>query len=366
MREPRSARKRLIARGVLFIALAPLPGLEPATRFVESAVEQGQYTGAVTLIARRGHIVQLAAHGYRDIARNSPMQTDAIFQIYSMTKPITSVAVLQLMEAGQLTLEDPVSQFLPEFAHLPRITIRHLLAHTAGFAAGEKLSGAAVQRLNAARLDESSSLAAYASGLAALPLANDPGTFFSYDGVNTEVLARVIEVVGGMPFDEFINKRVLAPLRMLDTGFSVPPDKRARIVEMTSTDKTGRLVAASGGPRPLGAMLKRYPSGAGGLYSTAGDYARFCQMLLNEGELDGARILSRKSVELLMATHPSNRPAGQFGWSGAAATWFAIAPHEQLIAILMMQHLPRGLPHDPPRLGPPFIDLVYPALADPR
>jgi CubicO group peptidase (beta-lactamase class C family) len=105
-------------------------------------------------------------------------------------------------------------------------------------------------------------------------------------------------------------------------------------------------------------MRKRYPSGAGGLYSTAGDYARFCQMLLNAGELDGARILGRKTVELLMANHPTLSPPGQFGWSGAAATWFTIDPQEELIAILMMQHLPRGLPRDPPRLGRPFIDLV--------
>jgi len=179
---------------------------------------------------------------------------------------------------------------------------------------------------------------------------------------------------------------------MLDTGFSVPPDQRARIVEMTSTDESGHLVTATAGASPPGAMLRRYPSGAGGLYSTAGDYARFCQMLLNAGELDGVRILGRKTVELMMANHltqlsppvnefndgegfglggyvvldPARRgqlgSAGQFGWSGAAATWFTIDPQEQLIAILMMQHLPRGLPHDPPRLGKPFNNLVYQAL----
>jgi CubicO group peptidase (beta-lactamase class C family) len=370
--------------------------LEPATRLVQSAVDQKQYAGAVILVSSHGRIVLLQGVGYR---------TDAIFQIYSMTKPITSVAALLLMEEGRLSLDDPVSRFLPEFARMQvqegsarsrpaarPITIKHLLTHTAGFAAGEKLSGPAVDRLIQARLDEVTTLAAYAAGLAALPLANDPGVRFSYDGVNTEVLSRVIEVVGGMPFDRFVRERVLVPLRMVDTGFSVPPDQRARIVEMTSTDESGRLVAASGGPIPRGEMRKRYPSGAGGLYSTAGDYARFCQMLLNAGELDGIRILGRKTVELMMSNHltqlspPMNEfndgegfglggyvvldPArrgqpgsvGQFGWSGAAATWFTIDPKEQLIAILMMQHLPRGLPHDPPRLGKPFNDLVYQAL----
>lgn len=383
--------------------------LELVTDYVQRAMDQGQYAGAVTLVARRGHIVQWQALGHRDLARADSMRIDAIFQIYSMTKPITSVAALLLMEDGRLALDGPVSRFLPEFARMQvlegdkeesarlrpavrPITIRHLLTHTAGFAVGEQLSGPAVDRLNEARLYESPSLAAYATGLAALPLANDPGQRFSYDGVNTEVLSRVIEVAAGVPFDRFVGERVLAPLRMLDTGFSVPPAKRARIVEMTSTDETGHLVAATAGPTTLGEMLKRYPSGAGGLYSTAGDYARFCQMLLNAGELDGVRILRRKTVALMMTNHlthlsppvnefndgegfglggyvvldPERRgqlgSAGQFGWSGAAATWFTIDPHERLLAILLMQHLPRGLPSDPPRLGKPFNDLVYRAL----
>jgi CubicO group peptidase (beta-lactamase class C family) len=387
----------------------PPPRLERVSSFVQSAVDQGQYAGAVIYISQRGRIVQSLGLGYRDVARTEPMRVDAIFQIYSMTKPITSVAALLLIEEGRLTLDDPVSRFLPEFARMQvleseqdgparlrsaarPITIKHLLTHTAGFAAGEKLSGPAVDRLNEARLYELPSLAAYATGLAALPLANDPGARFSYDGVNTEVLSRVVEVVAGIPFDRFVLERVLGPLRMVDTDFSVSPEKHARIVEMTSSDETGRLVTATGGPNPLGAMLKRYPSGAGGLYSTAGDYARFCQMLLNAGELDGVRILHRKTVELMMTNHltqlsppvnefnegegfglggyvvldPARRgqlgSVGQFGWSGAAATWFTIDPQQQLIAILMMQHLPRGLPHDPPRLGKPFNDLVYQAL----
>jgi CubicO group peptidase (beta-lactamase class C family) len=378
---------------------------------MQTAIDQGQYAGAVTLVARRGRIVQWQALGHRDVARSSPMRQDAIFQIYSMTKPITSVATLLLMEEGRLTLETPVSRFVPQFASMQvlegansdsarlraaarPITVKHLLTHTAGFAAGEKLSGPAVDRMNETPLHESSSLEAYAVSVAALPLANDPGARFSYDGVTTEVLSRVIEVAAGMPFDEFLRTRILEPLRMLDTGFTVPPTERTRIVEMSSTDDAGRLVTAGAALNPSGEMLKRYPSGAGGLYSTAGDYARFCQMLLNGGELDGVRILGRKTVELLLANHlthlsppvnefsdaegfglggyvvldPARRgqlgSVGQFGWTGAAATWFTIDPQEQLIAILMMQHLPRRLPRDPPRLGRPFNNLVYQALTN--
>lgn len=394
----------LVAQAPLPVVTAQSQGfsadrLERVTRYLQSAIDQRQYAGAVTLIARRGQIVQWQGLGYR---------RDAIFQVYSMTKPITSVAALLLLEEGRLQLEDPVSRFLPGFAHMqvlesgkdsPRpaarpITIRHLLTHTAGFAAGEKLSGAAVDRLNEARLYESASLEAYADGMAKLPLANDPGARFSYDGVSTEVLSRVIEVAARMPFDEFVTQRIIGPLRMIDTGFSVPEVKRDRIVAMTATDDTGRLVRATGGPDVLGNMLKRYPSGAGGLYSTAADYARFCQMLLNGGELDGTVILGRKTVELMMSNHlthlsppvnefsdaegfglggyvvldPARRglpgSVGQFGWSGAAATWFTIDPKEGLVAILMMQHLPRGKPSDPPRLNRPFNNLVYQALVD--
>ena len=385
--------------------------LERVTRYAQRVVDERQYAGAVVLIARRGSIVQWQAIGYRDAARSSPMRPDAIFQIYSMTKPITSVAALLLMEEGRLTLEDPVSRFIPEFARMQvlesenadssqlrpaarPVSIRHLLTHTAGFAAGAQLRGPAVDRMRDALLDESPSLAAYATSVAALPLANDPGMRFSYDGVSIEVLSRVIEVAAGTPFDEFLRKRLLEPLRMFDTGFTVPQGQRMRIVEMTSTDDAGRLIRAGAAANPSGEMRKQFPSGAGGLYSTAGDYARFCQLLLNRGELDGARILSRKIVELMMSnqlTHlsppvnefsdaegfglggyvvldPARRgqlgSVGQFGWSGAAATWFTVDPKEQLIAILMMQHLPRGLLRDPPRLGKPFNDLVYQALVE--
>jgi CubicO group peptidase (beta-lactamase class C family) len=383
--------------------------LERVTDYVQSAIDQGQYAGAVTLIAQRGQIVQLQALGHRDVARKDPMQPDSIFQIYSMTKPIVSAAALLLLDERKLSLDDPVSSFIPQFANMQvlegdnastarlrpavrPITVRHLLTHTAGFAAGEKLKGPAVDRMLAADLDESPSIEATALAVSALPLANDPGTRFSYDGVSTRVLSRVIEVAARMPFDEFLRTRLIGPLRMVDTSFTVPHDQRHRIVEMTSTDAEGRVITAGVELNPAGTMIGRYPSAAGGLYSTAGDYARFCQMLLNGGELDGVRILSRKTVESMMSNHlthlsppvnefsdaegfglggyvvldPARRgllgSVGQFGWSGAAATWFTIDPQQQLIAILMMQHLPRRLPRDPPRLNRQFNNLVYEVL----
>ena len=377
--------------------------------FMQSMTESGLYPGAVTLIARNGKFVEWRAYGYRDLATKSPMARDSIFRIYSMTKTIASVAVLMLMEEGRLTLEDPVAKFMPTFADMkvfvggtadaPQtrsaarpITIRDLLTHTAGFATGGK-NTEAVKRFNRFDLHRSPDLKAYAGYVAQQPLADDPGERFNYDGVSLEVLSRLVEVVSTMPFDAFLQQRILAPLAMIDTGFSVPVEKRARIADMLSTTADGRLAIAS--PRHArypGEMLNPYPSGAGGLYSTAADYLRFCQMLLNGGSLDGVSILGRKTVDLMMMNHlthldpPVNsfgkaegfglggyvvldvarrgRPgsAGQFGWSGAGSTYYTIDRQERLIALLLMQHLPQDLPKDPPKISVKFYNFVYQSL----
>lgn len=370
----------------------------------------GQYLGAVTLIVRHGMVVDFRAFGHRDLARTEPMQPDSIFRIYSMTKTVTSVAVLMLMEEGKFVLDDPVAKYLPEFATMqvfvggtadaPQlrpavrpITIRNLLTHAAGFAVGGDDAAEAVKLLERANLHQSADLSAYGERLSRLPLAVDPGTRFNYDGVQIVVLSRLVEVLANMPFDRFLQQRIFTPLGMNDTGFSVPAGKRGRMVEMTSTDSDGHLVAAReyDGKRP-GEMLNPYYSGAGGLYSTAGDYARFSQMLLNGGRLEGKTLLGRKTVELMMANHLThlNPPVeefragegfglggyvvldvarrgrlgsvGQFGWFGAATTYYSIDPQEQLVAILMMQHLPQGLPRDPPKIAPQFYNLVYQSL----
>ncbi len=403
-------------------AAPPLPPSAPAAQgmdaarlarvdaYLQAITARGDYLGGVTLVARNGKIVAWNAYGHRDLARRDRMAPDSIFRIYSMTKAVTAVAVLTLMEEGKLTLDDPVGKYLPEFAAMRvvtggsadapttapaagPVTIRQLLTHTPGFAVYGKEGDPARTLLERARLHTSPDLEQYAARLAKLPLAHQPGAEFHYDGVPTQLAARVVEVVTGMPFDRFLQQRIFAPLRMADTGFSVPAAKRGRIAEMTTTDAGGKLAPpAPGLVAPSGERLKPYFSGAGGLYSTAGDYARFAQMLLGGGALDGAQVLGRKSVELMMQNHLTHlnppvhefssaegfglggsvvldvarrgRPGsvGQFGWAGAAATYYTIDPKEKLVAILMLQHLPQNLPSDPPKPSVKFYNLVYQAI----
>ncbi|WP_149194164.1 serine hydrolase domain-containing protein [Luteimonas suaedae] len=378
--------------------------------FMDEVTGAGGYLGGVTLVVRDGRIVDWRAYGHRDLARSEPMPRDAIFRIYSMTKTVTSVAVLMLVEEGRIALDDPVARYLPELdermvfaggsADAPRlrparaaVTIRGLLTHTAGFPAGLEGDGEAVKLLERADPHGASDLRGFVARLARVPLAADPGTRFGYDGASTEVLARLVEVVSGQAFDAFLQQRLLAPLRMPDTGFRVPESQRGRVADLTVMGDDGVLTRDKGpsAERP-GAPLNAYPSGAGGLYSTAGDYARFCQMLLYGGELEGVRVLGRKTVELMLQNHLTmldppvtqfsdaegfglggyvvldvarrGRPGsvGQFGWAGAASTSFTLDPRERLIAILMLQHLPREIDGDLPRIGGRFQTLVYQSL----
>lgn len=385
--------------------------LARAADFIAALTARGSYAGAVSLVARDGRIVDWRAHGHQDIARTTPMAPDSIFRIYSMTKPVTSVAVLLLMEEGKLALDEAVATFLPEFANLkiyaggsagapvlraPRqaLTIRMLLTHTAGFATHGAADNVPRRLLERARLDASPDLAHYSRRVAQLPLADEPGQAFHYDGVQTHVLARLVEVVSGQPFAAFLQARIFDPLGMVDTGFVVPAASRSRIAQMTTTGADGTLVPALT-TKVAGEMPQRYPSGAGGLYSTAVDYLRFCQMLLDGGQLSGVRVLGRKTVELMMSNHLAQfldppvtsfskaegfglggyvvldaarrgrlGSVGTFGWSGAGSTYFAIDPRERLVTILMLQHLPQGLPADPPKANVRFTNLVYQALVD--
>ncbi|MEQ1515302.1 MAG: serine hydrolase domain-containing protein [Usitatibacteraceae bacterium] len=379
--------------------------------FMDAVIYSGDYLGAVTLVSRNGKIVDWRTYGHRDLARRTPMSKDSIFRIYSMTKTITSVAALILLEEGKLLLEDPIAKYLPEFATMnvfvggsagapqlrpakSAITIRHLLTHTAGFATSGDKDDEAVKLFNRFDLHQSSSLKTYTEYVARQPLSTEPGERFNYDGVPIEVLSHLIEVVSRMPYDEFVQKKILMPLRMKDTYFSVPLAKRGRVADIVTTESDGRLTLAKARHAThAGESLNPYPSGAGGLYSTTGDYIRFCQMLLNGGTLEGVSILGRKTVELMMSNHlahlklPLNslsagegfglggyvvqdvarrgRPGsvGQFGWSGAAATYFTIDPSEKLIAMLFLQHLPQDLPSDPPKISAKFYNLVYQSLA---
>ena len=372
------------------VAALPLPSGDPASegfstaRFervhdlMQGATRSGDYLGAVTLIARNGKIVDWRAYGHLGPAKNVAMRPDSIFRIYSMTKTVATVAALMLVDAGKIALDDRLGAHLPEFSNRP-VTIRQLLTHTSGFATPSTA------------MEMSADLKAYSEAAAASAQAAAPGSRFEYNSVNTEVVSRVIEVVSGKSFETFLRERIFLPLGMPDTGFTVPVDQRHRIAAMTSTDGNGRLMSwPAGDSKVPGESMRPYFSGAGGLYSTAGDFARFCQMLLDGGRLDGTTILARDTVATMMTNQLTSldpprsqfgegfglggfvnldqpgrkRPgsAGAFGWSGAAATYYMIDPHERMFAILLMQHLPRGLSRDPLKISLTFYNLIYQSL----
>jgi CubicO group peptidase (beta-lactamase class C family) len=290
--------------------------------------------GAVILIARDGKVAFFDAFGFQDREKRIPMKADSIFRIASMTKPITSIALMMLVEEGKIQIDDLLALYLPEFKDLkvgveqvvpetgkrslslepPRRgpTIQDLLRHTSGFTYdvfGDSLVKTAYQAANLR--DSNQTLAEFTSRLAKLPLAYHPGTTWEYS-FSTDVLGRVIEVVSGVPFDEFVSDRVLRALKMTSTGFFVPESDAGRLAEPQLDSTTGRR------PALLDVTRKpSFPSGGGGMVSTAADYARFSQMLLNGGELDGARLLSPHTISLMTADHlPPGTPiglGGQFG-----------------------------------------------------
>ena len=383
------------------------PRLQRLDRFMREATSDNGYLGGVLLVARDGRIVAFDGYGHQDLARRVPMRSDAIFRIYSMSKTVTTVAVMMLVEEGRLRLGDAVADHLPGFAEpmvladgaAPRpakrkVTIHDLLTHTAGYPAGLPGDAAAMRALEAANPRAAHDLAGYAQRMAGVPLAADPGTRFGYEAAALDLSARIVEVVSGMPFERFLQERLFAPLQMPDTSFRVPEAQRARVADITVMGADGKLERDDGpSAREPGSPLNAYTSGAGGLYSTAGDYARLAQMLLNGGSLDGTSILGRKTVELMLRNHltmldppvqqfsdaegfglggyvvldPARRgvpgSVGQFGWPGAASTTYFIDPQERLLAILMLQHLPNGASNDLPRLSRNFHALVYQALA---
>lgn len=410
---PRS--HRWLRSGVALLLCLSAPLLHANDRwqrldgFLQASTAPGQFPGAVVIIERDGNVVFQSHYGYTDSARTRPMQADSIFRIYSMTKPVTSVAVLMLLEEGKLSLDDPLARYLPEFANrqvviggdlqqpqteaTPRaITLRHLLTHTSGFAAASDTHRVATKLLTAADVDSATSLNDVAHRLATLPLADAPGTHFHYEGSNTDLLARVVEVVSGQPFAQFLQQRIFTPLAMRDTGFEVPAAQRGRVVELPISNDDGTLrVADTPSARHPGTRLKGYDSGAGGLYSTAADYLKFANMLLANGRSNGQQLLARQTVDLMMSdqlggfepaitsygagegfglggyvvTNPAYRgklgSVGQFGWSGAASTYFTIDRKEKLVAILLMQYLPSG---DKALASPStrFYNLVYQAI----
>jgi CubicO group peptidase (beta-lactamase class C family) len=360
--------------------------LEVATRFIETLIAERKLAGAITLVARRGGIAHLKCHGMQDIEQNVPMREDAIFRIYSMTKPIVCAAILMLYEECRLWLADPVERFLPEFADLkvavtdpgaepgtaPRleplkrdITIHDLLTHTGG------LSYAKVHEFSQAESGApNSDSAAYITALCREPLLGQPGEKWRYSGSN-DVLGRVIEVVSGQSLDEFLEQRIFQPLGMVDTGFFVPPEKHHRLAQIYTHNADGHIIPQTVQDRPY---LSRpaFLSGGGGLVSTTCDYLRFALALLRGGALDGQRILSPKTVELMRQDHlpPGHPPiepfkisygygvsvvrslserqgiasVGEFGWGGAAGTNCWIDPQEDMVSMIMLQLKPSSVP----------------------
>jgi CubicO group peptidase (beta-lactamase class C family) len=298
--------------------------LHRLTRVVQDAIDRREIAGAVTLIARHGKVAHCHAEGLLDVAAATPMHPDVLFRIYSMTKPITTAAALLLYEEGQFLLDDPVANFIPEFAEtkvlvreteagieladlVRPITIRHLLLHTSGLPY-ENAEGSPVERLHAqeqiGRMDEA--LGEKVRRIARLPLAHQPGGGWTY-GWSTDVLGRLVEVVSGQPFDAFLKERIFDPLAMGDTGFHVPAGRLGRLATVYTPGEPGNLRPDTN-PELAYAESPRFLSGGGGLVSTAADYARFCQMLLNGGELDGVRVLGRATVALMLADHLPGQP----------------------------------------------------------
>jgi CubicO group peptidase (beta-lactamase class C family) len=354
---------------------------------VQRHLTAGSFSGAVTLIARNGRVVHHDAHGLMDIESRKPMQKDAIFRIMSMTKPVVGVSIMMLIEEGKVRLTDPASKFIPELKDLkvavpmagggapgggrggaqsePRyytvpaereVTIRDLLTHTSGLASGG-LSGTEARRVS---LKGKESLADYIPRLGGVPLDFQPGTRWAYSAqAGFDVLARIVEVVSAMPYDQFARTRIFEPLGMKDTFF-YPAEGHPRLVTRYARGQSGQLEKQG----LANFMNGAYFSGGGGLMSTAEDYLQFAQMLLNGGQLNGKRLLAPRTVEMMGSVHAPDtlpgRPRGEgyglsmrvvndpvgrntflsegsFGWSGAYGTHFWIDPKEKIVGVLMTQ-----------------------------
>jgi CubicO group peptidase (beta-lactamase class C family) len=380
-------------------------GLRRVSDYFQNEVATGKIPGAVVLIQQHGKPVYFEAFGMRDPVAKAPMARDAIFRLYSMSKPVTSVALMMLVDDGKIALGDPLSKYIPAFADvrvgverseatgkpalavepLARpITIEDLLRHTSGITYGF-YGDSPVRKLYAGSdlLDGDFDNAEFVERLAKLPLAEQPGTLWDY-GHSTDVLGRVIEVVSGKSLYQFEKERLLDPLGMSDTGFSVPDAKRARIAEFLPNDRFGGPVAGLDDP----IRARRWESGGAGMDGTALDYARFAEMLLQGGALDGKRYLKAETVRLMTSDQigpgsgiardnfyfPGDDsgfglgfavrvvltgllPAGEYRWDGVGGTCFFIDPRDDMFAIVMMQ-----TPWQRGRIQMEMKKLIYEAL----
>lgn len=381
---------------------------------MEDFVKDNRMPGVMTLVQRRGKIVHFGQYGLMDIEAGTPMQEDAIFRIYSMTKPIVSVALMMLLEEGRLSLTDPVATYIPSFAKTkvcigthplgltlvdqnPPMTIHHLLTHTSGLSYGwffDTPVDELYRRAGQAPVDRNRTLQEFVEGVAQLPLVSQPGTHWRYS-VSTDVVGYIVQIVSGMPLDEFLRQRIFKPLGMTDTDFYVPAEKASRLAPIydSQTLYNPRRVPPADvyGLGDVTLPTRRY-SGGGGMVSTLGDYLKFADCLLNNGAYDGGRLLSRKTLAWMTSNHIPDalmpisigtdvldhgfglgfsvvthlgqtrtmKSIGEFGWGGAAKTNFWVDPAEQLIGLMMTQYLPLF----PYPVGNRFHNLVDQAIVD--
>ncbi|MGB7847916.1 MAG: serine hydrolase domain-containing protein [Candidatus Acidiferrum sp.] len=364
------------------------------TKFFKGEIDKGAIPGATLLVSHEGKLIYLQALGYQDREKSTPMKPDAIFRIASMTKPITSVAIMMLAEEGKIDLLAPVSQYLPEFKDVKvgvekndpstskpalaiedqqrQITVQDLLRHTSGLVYGPFGASLVHQAYNEANLfDDKQTLAEFVTKLTRLPLAHQPGTVWEY-GMSTDVLGRIVEVVSGIPLDRFVEERITKPLGMKDTAFYLSVAQAPRLAEPQVDPATGKRLGARSVVN-LTKEKQKWFSGGGGLLSTAPDYARFCQMLLNGGELNGVRLLSPKTIAVMTSDQlppgiprigledlaptpemgqsfglgfavrtdvghsPLPGSAGDYFWAGAYGTYFWVDPQAKMFAVMMIQ-----------------------------
>jgi CubicO group peptidase (beta-lactamase class C family) len=384
---------------------------------MQQEVDQKRLAGIVTRLMRHGKLVEERSYGLKDMASGASMTNDTIFRIFSMTKPVTGVAMMILYEEGKWRPSDPISKFIPEFAglkvykgtgaageiqteaaaHPP--TMAQLMTHTAGFSYG--LFGTPVDKLYMAKQwMAATDLHDMMQRFAGIPLLYQPGSKWVYS-VSMDIQGYIIEKLSGKSLPEFMEERIFRPLHMTDTAFLVPEDKRARFATLYAGGQDGKLIAVgeASGPKADYVSLPRAPSGGGGLVSTAKDYARFAQMLLNGGTLDGVRILSPASVHLMTSNHLESKlmtgefaigrqvmgpghgwgydlsvytdppiadevvGKGTFYWEGIADTWFWVDPANDLVFVGMTQ---RRAGNGQPATDQLSRPLVYGALVNPK
>ena len=374
------------------------PRLQHIDRFIqEKYLDTGKLPCALTLVERNGHVAHSSALGHMDLERKRPLQEDTIFRIYSMTKPLTSLALMMLVEEGRISLDDPVHRYIPQWRELgvyeggfiggfrtrrtsAPMRVVDLMRHTSGLTYGFQQRtnvDAAYRKLHLGEIPTAVSLEQMIDELAKVPLEFSPGSAWNY-GISTDVVGYLVGQVSGQPFEQFLRSRILDPLNMTDTNFMVPAAKAARFAACYAATPKGGMVLQDDPQTSFFLKPPTFVSGGGGLVSTAADYLRFCRMLLNGGELDGVRLVSPKTLELMSHNHlPGGKdlpdlavslfsevtyagvgfglgfavsvsPArgllpgspGDISWGGLASTYFWVDPREPLIVIFMTQLTP--------------------------